>query len=762
MNVIFENTPMADYLQQADNPGMADWGLDDEYDFDSSDEDLLQSYEGRRSYEKDPNVEENLRRIDEEDEYDTDTNTENVSSPEQQPSQHPQSHPQNTQRKHRRFASTSAIQPLHSANENLMKRERFQLLLAGALRQSLPLVENNRFLEKFRYIVVTSQLLSEQPPVSSKTPNFPDDKDLLPETTWATSGGCVVVVVGLFSWAVRKKAIFEGKARAMASLVATLCLVIFMYAHSRRRLLRIIRIKAVQSARQFVLSSQGFDAAVHKSLGVIHEVEFLSKGFSFPQKTVEGTDLDVRLCKQLRAALSASLYLSISSLTRSIRKMLNHCHKLDLEKYLDIYEVDVMDLSLFVEDDGPIPEHDFTASSPVEALRNMVDVPEADFYGSKGANHSHKNLKFYHYKFHLLRRVMLCCLLSMTASGTDGSEYTQWKLVSGELSRSEKLLRQLDESLVDTIYGLDHDAKLLSHSRSDSLFGKVIDSRKGRRLSSFNLLSEPSSAASEPSKEVQQHLKQLSRLSSTLRQIEGRMQIAREGSMSHIESASADELLTNYRTLGDDIQSLASIWQGGMSSLEAKLKNPSTSRAEKTLSFIEKQRHLSDATVDTLASPLLQQLASLGSPVHNNDSSTVSQATTLAEFEDDVHGPAAKQSALSNTYRALCGDSTPVSSPPMSPTMLEDENGIPIQYSQFGKRRSFHQRDMSLTTILEGIANKDKGKGLGIDTSGTVHEQREKRIARMKEEREREVDNRAAANRRGSVMLELKTVLENR
>lgn len=759
MNVIFENTPMADYLQQADNPGMSDWGLDDDYDFDSSDEDLLQSYEGRRSYEKDPKVEESLRRIDEEVEYETDSDREN--SPLAPPKNQQQS--QFSQHKHRRFASTSVIQPLHSANENIMKRERFQLLLAGALRQSLPLVENNRFLEKFRYIVVTSQLLSEQPPMSSKTPNFPDDRDLLPETTWVTSGGCVVVVVGLFSWAVRKKAIFEGKARAMASFVATLCLVIFMYAHSRRRLLRIIRIKAVQSARQFVLSSQGFDAAVHKSLGVIHEVEFLSKGFSFPQKVVEGTDLDVRLCKQLRAALSASLYLSISSLTRSIRKMLHHCHKLDLEKYLDIYEVDVMDLSLFVEEeDGPTVEPEYTLSSPVEALQNMVDVPEADFYGTKGANHSHKNLKFYHYKFHLLRRVMLCCLLSMTASGTDGSEYTQWKLVSGELSRNEKLLRQLDESLVDTIYGLDHDSKLLSsHSRSDSLFGKVIDSRKGRRLSSFNLLSEPSSIGSEPSKEVQQHLKQLSRLSSTLRQIEGRMQIAREGSMSHIESASADELLTNYRTLGDDIQSLANIWQGGMSSLEAKLKNPSLSRAEKTLSFIEKQRHLSDATVENLSSPLLQQLAALGSPVQNNDSSTVSQATTLAEFEDDVHGPGAKNAALSNTYKALCGDSVPIS-PPMSPSMLEDENGIPIQYAQFGKRRSFHQRDMSLTTILEGIAKNDKGKGLGIDTSGTAHEQREQRIARMKDDREREAEKRAAASKRGSVMLELKTVLENR
>lgn len=750
MNVIFENTPMADYLHQADsNTGLADWGVEDEYDFDSSDEDLLQSYEGRRSYEKDIKTEHGLRQLDAA-QSDTDDDDHVTGLPTQT---HTSVRPA-----HRRFASASVIQPLFSANENLMKRERFQLLIAGALRQTLPHQENNRFLEKFRYIVVTSQLLSEQPPASSKAPNYPDDRDLLPEATWATGGGCIVVVVGLFSWAVRKKAIFEGKARAMASFVATLCLVIFMYAHSRRRLLRIIRIKAVQAARQFVLSSQGFDAAIHKSLGVIHEVEFLAKGFSFPQKAPEKTDLDVRLCKQLRAAVSASLYLSISSLIRSIRKMLSHCHKLDLEKYLDIYEVDVMDLSLFIEEeDGPEPE---LVGSPVEALRNMIDMSEGDFYGTKGANHSHKHLKFYFFKFHLLRRVMLCCLLSMTASGTDGSEYTQWKLVSGELSRSEKLLRQLDESLVDTIYGLDHDAKALGPSQSDSLFGKVIDSRKGRRLSSYNILSEPSTqSTSEPPKEVQQHLKQLSRLSSTLRQIEGRMQIAREGSVSYIESASADELLTNYRTLGDDIQSLANIWQGGMSSLEAKIKQPS--RAEKTLSFIEKQRHLSDATVDTLASPLMLQLAGIGSPI-NHESSTVSQATTLAEFEDDVHGPSAKQTALSSTYRALCGDSGPLSpTAPMSPTQLEDENGIPIQYSQFGKRRSMHLRDMSLTTILEGIADKEKAKGLCIDT-GSAQEQREKRIIRMKDERERENEKRVAASKRGSVMLELKTVLENR
>lgn len=93
--------------------------------------------------------------------------------------------------------------------------------------------------------------------------------------------------------------------------------------------------------------------------------------------------------------------------------------KNDLEKYFDIYDVSDAD----VQETGT----DLTAeeSDDLEAL---------------------KTLKILAARFHLIRKILLCCLLALDADGSR-ADFTRWSTAVGELETIGTATEEADEQL---------------------------------------------------------------------------------------------------------------------------------------------------------------------------------------------------------------------------------------------------------------------------------------------------------------------------
>lgn len=155
--------------------------------------------------------------------------------------------------------------------------------------------ENARFLERFRYVIVASQLLNEHVNVShydrksgedSLTPDEDASSDIFgsqyaKSRYWAGSGVFVLAVSLLLAWGLRsgngRSGI--GKGRAIAALLLSMMVAIFLFAQARRTWLRSLRSRAIEFAASFVQNSQSFDVLASNAVTLIQEVELVSRGY---------------------------------------------------------------------------------------------------------------------------------------------------------------------------------------------------------------------------------------------------------------------------------------------------------------------------------------------------------------------------------------------------------------------------------------------------------------------------------------------------
>jgi len=148
--------------------------------------------------------------------------------------------------------------------------------------------ENSRFLERFRYIIVASQLLNSHVNVShydrDGEPPFSDDEK---STIFGNSdsmirywvgGGFALATSFILSWIFRGNSIFT-KGKAVIAVIITVVVGIFLFTRARRKWLRSLRLKAVEFAAVFVENSQTFDILASNAVTLIQEVELVSRGY---------------------------------------------------------------------------------------------------------------------------------------------------------------------------------------------------------------------------------------------------------------------------------------------------------------------------------------------------------------------------------------------------------------------------------------------------------------------------------------------------
>lgn len=171
-------------------------------------------------------------------------------------------------------------------------------VLQRAVDSRLGRRENTQFLERFRYIIVASQLLNghvnvshyEGKPEANTSGGLPfaedegDDASIFGQQyatkprIWIGSGGFVLMTSVVISWVFRGGSGFN-KARAITVLVFTLVAAVVLFTQARRKWLRRLRAKSIEYVSIFVENSQTLDILASNAVTLIQEVELVSRGY---------------------------------------------------------------------------------------------------------------------------------------------------------------------------------------------------------------------------------------------------------------------------------------------------------------------------------------------------------------------------------------------------------------------------------------------------------------------------------------------------
>jgi hypothetical protein len=163
------------------------------------------------------------------------------------------------------------------------------LLFQKAVNSRLGRADNARFLERFRYIIVASQLLnahsylgqaghghSRDAPVPS--PGVPQLGALTPAGAIVTAS-CAFVLAWLVHWTRGGRNSSAGRGRLAVFLTVLVLLAIVLYAYMRRQWLQYLRQQSLSEISEFVAKAHEFDSAATGALSLVQEVELVSRGY---------------------------------------------------------------------------------------------------------------------------------------------------------------------------------------------------------------------------------------------------------------------------------------------------------------------------------------------------------------------------------------------------------------------------------------------------------------------------------------------------
>ena len=178
-----------------------------------------------------------------------------------------------------------------------------QRAVATAVNQA----DNAKFLEQFRYTIIASQLLSGHSALgqhrSSKQDQAHPDNDEVPVPT---SVGIVCTTLGAIAVASLINWVYEGgysyltKKRFFFALSLLALAAVLAHAYIRHQWLRYVRESALKEMARFVLQSQDFDGVTSAAVGLIQEVELVSRGY---RMLVQQPDIWMKLADKIKEAL---------------------------------------------------------------------------------------------------------------------------------------------------------------------------------------------------------------------------------------------------------------------------------------------------------------------------------------------------------------------------------------------------------------------------------------------------------------------------
>lgn len=407
-------------------------------------------------------------------------------------------------------------------------------------------VSSEQILEQFRYIIVASQLLSDEaPPRPIEQEPREQDKSLLQ--------GAVATAVLSFSaaWAVhwlrsRRSTIIGSLSwvELCTYCVAAICLGAGLLLYSRRQYSKYVQKAAATSLTRLVNDSHTFDTTAGKTLRFIQEIELVARGYELSTPLPPVSRLEdkkaIRRCQNLRAGLIKTLTVLITLYVESHNVLQSFVVQQDLQRYHDIYEI---------------------------SLVEYTDAIKVANESSAEGNLALKELRFALRLHTVARKVFLCDLLALRTS--DGwQRVRQWRCV-------QAILRELEEET----WSRQQDLSTCLHEEE---FGLELEQRQTRR--DTNVFDTPPAESPAHSQQYRMQTRRFDDIAHSIRALNAKIHVLQE-EIAGLESAKTDEavvlaaLSKHYETLGTDIRALQYDWERGRNAMLLSVATDHRSRA---------------------------------------------------------------------------------------------------------------------------------------------------------------------------------------
>ncbi|RMZ79638.1 hypothetical protein DV737_g3286, partial [Chaetothyriales sp. CBS 132003] len=395
------------------------------------------------------------------------------------------------------------------------------------------------FLERFRYIIVASQLLTHNAePRGQKSAD--DATTALP---FSLRGAYVIVSLSfsfawLLSWLrarLKRPAKIESSEAALFVLVAvslSVCLVVT----ARRQYLKFVRQSALAAASRLVSESQDFDSSTSAALRYIQEIEVVAKGYdlSHPLPPVSRLDEKYALqqCRELRAVIAKSLTTGIAQFVHFHNQLQLLVDRAELDTYYHIYEL--------------------SSESFAETINYANEL-------SVEARDSLRQLRFLFELHAVARRFFLVDLLAVKAFPL-WSDVARWRKVA-------QILQTIAEDSLQMLQAL----RLAQHREESFADHPLATSLQGDTW--------PARPADSPGTLENAHLKaQMRRLDTlvlAIRALNAKAKIARDDvaglltTTSPGETAVSASTAKHYDALGSELRSILVEWEQGRNAMLA-------------------------------------------------------------------------------------------------------------------------------------------------------------------------------------------------
>lgn len=395
-------------------------------------------------------------------------------------------------------------------------------------------VSSEQILEQFRYIIVASNLLSDETPAQPVGDATRErDQSLLHGAV--ASALLSFVTAWTLHWVRSRKSTFRSLTwyELGAYCFAAFCVGVALLLFSRRQCSKYIQKRAAACLTRLVNDSHTFDSTASKTLRFIQEVELVARGYDLSSTLSPVTRMEdqkaLRRCQNLRSELVSTLMCLITQYVESHNILQSFVFQQDLQRYHDIYEISLAEYS--------------------DAIKIANESTEE-------AKASLKELRFALRLQVVARKALLCDLLALRT--TNGwHRVRQWRAVLS-------ILQDIEETTFSR-------QRSLSTNLQNEEFGSVANQQTTDEDLRTGL---PGLIDSSPPK-GHQHKMQMRRfedVAHSIRALNAKIHIIKE-EIAGLTSAKTDEtvisaaLSRHYDAVGTDIRALQHEWERGRNAM---------------------------------------------------------------------------------------------------------------------------------------------------------------------------------------------------
>ncbi|KAM3512358.1 hypothetical protein MY11210_003997 [Beauveria gryllotalpidicola] len=421
-----------------------------------------------------------------------------------------------------------ALRPLQTSDKALMPLRALRRNCSAAVAASMDRADNEKFLEQFRYLIIASHLLSGHTVAARRHAGAEalnaaaqgDDSLLSNEGIVASILGALAIAVVL-SWIFgHKKDSYVTKKRLIFLVALIAVSGALGQVHVRRQWLRYRRDQSLSELSGFIINSHEFDSVVEATLALVQEVELVSRGYRItaplpPVSRLEDRSQS-RKCVRLRKVLKARLAEVLQQYGRLAAPIQGFSEQTELEKYYDMYDISDFDIQ---DARQGYNENEFEDSESLRTLKILAA------------------------RFYTERKMLLCAMLALDASG-ERNDLLRWTAAVEALQELNKTTKAAYKNIQD----------ILSEEQS------------------FPIPPTPKIPLTPGRERWRAQLRKLGSLSSGIRGLQAKLHLLREESDRALDDSNdisemGPNLMAQYDSIGVDLKELMAAWEEGKNAL---------------------------------------------------------------------------------------------------------------------------------------------------------------------------------------------------